>query len=168
MHSRILAIDVHYQADKATAAGVCFDDWTASSVTKEVVVELDHIAEYQPGEFYRRELPCLLAVLERLDNPPCVIVIDGYVWLDANLHPGLGGRLFDSLNGQIPVVGVAKTRFIGAPAVEILRGRSRTPLFITAAGADATAVADSVKSMAGPDRLPLMLKRVDHLSRGIG
>lgn len=38
------------------------------------------IAPYQPGEFYRRELPCLLAVLAC--GPVAeVIVVDGYVWL---------------------------------------------------------------------------------------
>jgi deoxyribonuclease V len=37
--------------------------------------------------------------------------VDGYVWLDSNGTPGLGGRLWASLDQRVCVIGVAKTRF---------------------------------------------------------
>ena len=43
-------------------------------------------APYRPGEFYRRELPPLRAVLEDLSGPG-LLVVDGYADLD--LTPGL-------------------------------------------------------------------------------
>jgi deoxyribonuclease V len=65
------------------------------------------------------------------------------------------------------VVGVAKTRFAGAggSAVPICRGGSRSPLYITAAGADAIDAAGWVAAMHGPHRVPTLLKRVDRLAR---
>ena len=55
------------------------------------------VAAYVPGQFYRRELPCLLAVFGLVRQPLEIILIDGYVWLDAQGMPGLGGHLFDAL-----------------------------------------------------------------------
>ena len=82
MRPKVLVLDVHYEAEKATAAGVLFCGWSVSHSTHEEIVQLDHVAEYQPGEFFRRELPCLMAVIQRFENAPELIVIDGYVWLD--------------------------------------------------------------------------------------
>lgn len=45
-------------------------------------------AEYLPGEFYRRELPPLLAVIPR-SSALALIVVDGYVDLDAAGRPAL-------------------------------------------------------------------------------
>src|SRR5438477_505234 len=66
----------------------------------------------------------------------------------------------------IPVIGVAKTRFRTAThAVEVLRGRSARPLFVTAAGMPAAQAASLVRRMAGPFRLPDALRRADALAR---
>jgi deoxyribonuclease V len=123
---------------------------------------------YQPGQFFRRELPCLLAVLRELP-PVAVVVVDGYVWLDGVSVAGLGAHLYQALAGKVAVVGVAKTKF-GGPggAVEVVRGRSTRPLFITAVGMDAQRAAEHVRSMHGPDRIPTLLKRVDSLARQAG
>jgi len=32
--------------------------------------------------FYKRELPCILKLLDKLEQPPSCIVVDGYVFLD--------------------------------------------------------------------------------------
>ncbi|HYH68074.1 MAG TPA: endonuclease V [Urbifossiella sp.] len=119
------------------------------------------VADYEPGSFYRRELPCLLGVLA-LGPRPDVVVVDGYVWLAGDV-PGLGAHLHAALGGV--VVGVAKTRFASAAAVEVCRGASRSPLFVTAAGAAAEVVAAWVAKMHGPYRVPTLLKRVDALAR---
>jgi deoxyribonuclease V len=68
---------------------------------------------------------------------------------------------------RVPVIGVAKTKYIGAEDVqEIRRGKSKQPLYISAVGLSALQAAEHVCSMRGPYRIPTMLKRVDLLSRG--
>ena len=49
--------------------------------------------------------------------------------------PGLGGHLYDALGSEADIIGVAKTAYKGgAHAEKLLRGRSQTPLYITASG----------------------------------
>jgi len=94
------------------------------------------------------------------------VIVDGYVWLDANGTPGLGGHLYEALAGKVTVVGVAKTVFRGAGwAIPVTRGSSAVPLFVTAAGIDPKRAAEELKVMHGPYRLPTLLKRVDRLCR---
>lgn len=165
MQQAILVMDAYYHADSAIAAGVLFDGWTASEPLQQVVVPVSPIVEYQPGEFFRRELPCLKAVLEQFSNLPEILVIDGYVWLDNAGRPGLGQHLYEAINGRALVVGVAKTRFRGAPCVEVLRGKSQSPLFVSSAGVDDSTAAGWVTSMSGPYRIPTMIKLADQLTR---
>jgi deoxyribonuclease V len=128
------ALDVDYEEDVAYAAAVVFRDWADSDVLEEKVVAVAGVDPYQPGQFFRRELPCLLAVLRQL-RPRDVLLIDGYVWLDSLGAPGLGASLFQALEANVAVVGVAKTKFRGAEqALQIKRGRSSRPLFVTSAG----------------------------------
>jgi deoxyribonuclease V len=35
------------------------------------------VAPYRSGQFYHRELPCILAILKSLSELPQVIIIDG-------------------------------------------------------------------------------------------
>ncbi|MGV3663214.1 MAG: endonuclease V [Prosthecobacter sp.] len=162
----IACLDVHYTETVAHAAAVVFDDWTAAAALEEKVVRVEDIQPYVPGEFYRRELPCLLAILQAL--PPVeIVVIDGYVWLGSS-KPGLGAHLHQALGGAVVVIGVAKTKYASADAacvVEILRGTSERPLYITAAGMSAEAAAEHVRSMRGDYRTPTLLRCVDHLCR---
>jgi deoxyribonuclease V len=107
-----------------------------------------------------------LAVLQSVREAPQVIIIDGYVWLGPS-QPGLGAHLYEALGRRVAVIGVAKTRFLKAePVEEVLRGRSRTPLFVTAAGMDVVEAANHVRALHGPYRIPTLLKRADQLSRG--
>ena len=163
----ILATDVHYPASGgARAAGVLFDDWASGVVTREVVIPIDAPAPYVPGRFFERELPCLLAVIEQFDTLPDAVIIDGYVSLGADAKPGLGAHLYAALGARGAVIGVAKTRFEGTPSeTAVVRGTSRQPLFVTAAGMDAGAARALVKAMHGPHRIPTMLRAVDRLCR---
>ena len=161
----ILTVDVSYQADRAVAAGVLIDAWEDNAPVRVLRAELDQVAAYVPGQFYKRELPCILALLGQLDCPPEVIVVDGYVYLGSERLPGLGRHLYDALAGRSAVVGVAKTRFKDTPAAEVLRGGSRNPLYITAVGLDETDARHCVARMPGPHRIPTVLKLVDKLSR---
>src|SRR5262249_34338855 len=129
-HSRMLVcLDVSYRESAAYAAGVTFRDWSDSNPLDEKLVHIQNVEPYQPGQFYRRELPCLLAVLKQL--PPIdTAIVDGYVWLDGESRPGLGARLYEALHGKVAVIGVAKTKFHGTSRVcEVIRGSSKRPLF---------------------------------------
>lgn len=97
-------------------------------------------------------------------GPVGLFLVDGYVWLGEN-HPGLGAHLHQTLGGKLPVVGVAKNQYKEAPGVEVLRGGSTRPLFVTSVGIDVSLAAECVRTMHGPHRLPTMIKLVDHLCR---
>ena len=167
MTGPLAALDVDYRdADRlAVAACVLFRNWSDADASGERVAVFHGAAPYVPGELYRRELPALLAVLREVERPRLVLV-DGYVWLDgARARRGLGAHLHEALGGTTPVVGVAKNRFVGAAAVEVLRGESARPLFVTAIGVEPEWAADRVREMRGVGRLPTLLKRADQLCR---
>src|SRR5690348_16085214 len=108
----IVSLDVDYRANAtAQAAAVAFNDWQTATPIEQVVVPVANIAPYVPGQFYKRELPCLRAALQALSRPPTLVLIDGYVWLTTPTDPGLGAHLFVALGQSTPIIGVAKTKF---------------------------------------------------------
>jgi deoxyribonuclease V len=162
----IACVDVDYRDAGAVAACVLCRGWTDAHPAGELVERVAEVADYQPGAFYRRELPCLLSVLDKVAEPLETVVVDGYVWLHDQNTPGLGARLYEALGRIIPVVGVAKTRFRSAGAARpLLRGDSQRPLYVTAAGLDSGTAAEHVRSMHGRYRIPTLLRRVDQLCR---
>lgn len=162
----IAALDVHYDEGHArgTSAAVLFDDWQSAVPTAEHTAIVEGIQPYVPGQFFRRELPCILAVLAKIELPIHTLIVDSYVQLGD--RPGLGQILWEHLGGQTPVIGVAKTLFQGAAAVEVTRGDSHQPLFVTAVGIEPAEAAAHVRQMHGPFRIPTLLKRADQLARG--
>jgi deoxyribonuclease V len=159
-------VDVDYREASAVAACVLFHHWTDGDGYAELIEQVAEIQPYKPGQFFRRELPCLLAVLRKVAEPLRTVIVDGYVWLRDEQSPGLGAHLFDALERTIPVIGVAKTRFQGAAAArEVVRGDSRKPLFVTTAGIDLDQAARQIQEMHGTYRIPTLLKRVDQLCR---
>ncbi|QVL30219.1 endonuclease V [Telmatocola sphagniphila] len=163
----IAALDVHYDEVTASAfaAAVVFQTWKDEKPLREYTVRCSDIAEYIPGQFFQRELPCLNAILSLVEEPIDIVVIDGYVSLGDK--PGLGMYLWESLQKNKVVVGVAKTRYHSASAIELSRGGSKSPLFVTAVGMEATDAAAKIASMAGQHRFPILLKRVDRLAREV-
>lgn len=158
------AADVHYGDAEVVAALVTFDAWTDATAAREIVARRPpDAAPYTPGAFYERELPYLAALVEQLAMPLDALVIDGYVWLGPE-RAGLGKHAHDRLG--IPIIGVAKTSFAGATAIEVLRGASAQPLYVTAIGIDDALAADQIRGMHGPYRIPTLLKRADSLARG--
>jgi deoxyribonuclease V len=134
-----------------------------SRVVGQRVVAVDEVLPYQPGAFYRRELPPLLAMLAAQDELR-LVVVDGYADLDPQGRPGLGAHLHAELG--IPVIGVAKSAFRTAThAIPVLRGSSSRPLFVTAAGLAREFAADVVLHMAGSYRVPDAMRRADALAR---
>ena len=68
----------------------------------------------------------------------------------------------------ITVVGVAKTAFRTAEhALEVRRGASTRPLYVTAAGMPPEEAATLVQRLSGSHRIPDALRAVDRLSRGL-
>ena len=62
----IACLDVDYRGDEAAAACVLAAGWADEAPTRELVERVLGVAPYVPGQFYKRELPCLLAVLRRV------------------------------------------------------------------------------------------------------
>jgi hypothetical protein len=117
---------------------------------------------------------------------PRLIIVDGYVWLGvkangksavslparrpdfsepSRLRPGLGARLWEALSRQVPVIGVAKSRFKAAPAISVFRRASQRSLYITSAGVPPHEAAFAIVAMHGSGRMPDLLERTDHLAR---
>jgi deoxyribonuclease V len=163
----LLAVDVDYRADgSAVAAGVLFADWASGVIEDTLIRRVPSAQPYRPGHFFERELPCILAVLDDLPGRPEAILIDGHVVLGGARRDGLGAHLFKALNGAIPVIGVAKSRFRDTPVeAEIRRGNSIRPLYVTSLGISADVARHCVRSMHGEHRIPTVLGAVDRACR---
>jgi deoxyribonuclease V len=164
IHGLCVAVDVHYlRTGGARAAAVVAADAAFSQVLAERTAVVPEVPPYHPGEFYRRELPPLRAVLDGLGRLG-LLVVDGYADLDPGGRPGLGARVHAEFG--IPVIGVAKSAFATAThAIAVLRGTSTRPLFVTAAGMPRADAAELVRRMAGRFRVPDALRRADRLAR---
>ncbi len=166
----IAFLDVGYEDSGARAACVLADSWQSESPRATYVREIDATEPYEPGSFFRRELPCLLSVLRLPPSLPEIVVVDGYVWLPSPLRPGLGAYLYEALGRCASVVGIAKTAFAGVHSSDavarVFRGDSRSPLFITAVGMELAVAVQRVRQMAGKHRMPEMMRIADRLSRG--
>lgn len=162
-----IATDVQYFDDgTGRAAGIGF--WhtaDAGPAWTETHVQTG-IAPYEPGAFFKRELPCLLPLLQPRLSELTVIIVDGHVDLGPD-RPGLGRHLLNALpQWKGTVVGVAKNDFVGASPREVLRGGSVKPLYVTAAGPEADKAEQWVREMHGPFRFPTLLKLADQIARG--
>jgi len=165
----IAILDVDYRGNGARAACVVAESWSSEIPLATYICDIESVQEYEPGAFYRRELPCLLQVLGLLPSQPDAVVIDGYVWLSDASRPGLGAHLYQAMGVRTPVIGVAKTAFHGAAScpivVQVQRGSSKNPLFVTAVGVGPAVAGAWVHGMAGPHRIPTLLTATDQLSR---
>jgi deoxyribonuclease V len=160
----IAAVDAHYCDDGgATAAAVVFADFSDPRAHSTYVTRIPRVDRYVSGEFYRREMPCIMAILAEIEEDIDTVIVDGYVMLGD--RPGLGLYLWEALGGRKTVIGVAKTAFRGASPVEARRPGSRRPLYITAVGIDPTAAAQLILKMHGKHRLPTLLRLADSLTR---
>jgi deoxyribonuclease V len=164
----ILSVDVDYRDKGAFIAGITFNNWQDENESGIFKSMLKNIEDYAPGQFYRRELPCILKLIEEHGITPQTIVIDGFVYLDGNYKAGLGKHLYEALNRKVNVVGVAKRPFKGIPPeCVLLRGKSKKPLYITSAGMPLEVAKASIKSMHGKYRVPALLKKTDQICRQI-
>lgn len=164
----ILAFDTAYSGDRAKTVCIAFHDWfdlVPVSVHSETI---DGVADYEPGQFYKRELPCILSLLKTISlDKVKAIIVDGFVVLDDTGLPGLGAHLHAALNGRVPVIGVAKTNFatLHQLKAEVLRGTSAKPLYVTAIGMPLDQAAEHVRTMRGEFRMPHLLSELDRLTK---
>ena len=163
---QIACLDVYYLNETAQAACVVFGSESPNQMIAEYVTLISEVNEYIPGEFYRRELPCLLAVLAQVKEEIGLVIVDSFVWLGQG-KKGLGAHLYEALEGKLGVIGVAKTFFHDCTAcLEVYRGESKKPLYVSTVGFDLNLAGELVKNLQGEYRIPEVLKRVDQLSRG--
>ncbi len=161
-----LAIDIYYHDKGATCVGVFFE-WTDAQPTKVIRAFLDEVEDYIPGEFYKRELPCVMAVIYQVRQYKIdSIVLDSHVQL-GNGQKGLGEYVYEAVNEAYPIIGVAKRGFYNNAdyVKEVRRGESENPLYVSAIGIDLDEAADYIQNMHGEFRIPTMLKEVDRIGR---
>jgi deoxyribonuclease V len=163
----IACLDAAYSSTAAAVACVMIQHWDAKGADRIEVRRFDSPPErYEPGAFFKRELPLLMSIISEFEDAIQIIVIDGYVWLGANDQPGLGAHLFASLGHRIPVIGIAKTRYrIDTWSTPVLRGESRRPLFVTSAGIQTKTAAECLCRMHGDSRIPTILALADRTAR---
>ncbi|MCU0578615.1 MAG: endonuclease V [Desulfobacterota bacterium] len=95
----LAAFDVYYGKEGwASAAAVLFPSYDAAEPAAEYTELLPVAAPYVPGEFFRRELPPILALLHKFDRLPDEVIVDRYVLLGDK--PGLGYHLFTALGAE--------------------------------------------------------------------
>ncbi len=159
----LLAIDVHYKATYAKTVGVLFH-WENENPLRIITDIINDFADYEPGQFYKRELPCILQLLQQVNlNSVEAIIVDGHVYIDNNKTFGLGGHLWHALDQKIPVIGIAKKPFHNTKQVciPIYRGQSQNPLYMSCIGMDEQEALTKVQLLHGDYRIPTILKVLD-------
>ena len=163
----ILAFDTYYFENKAKTVCISFDDWSDEENYTVETETIENIEEYQSGEFYKRELPCILSLLNKIEiKNITTIIVDGFVYLDDDKRPGLGVHLYKQLR-NVPIIGVAKTNFatLDKNKRELYRGKSIKPLYITSIGIDLDEATKLIKNMKGENRIPTLVKKLDTLTK---
>ena len=161
-----LVVAVHFAGTQANAAAAAFDAWDAAEATKTYVSRIAHVETPVRGELDLRELPCVMQLLREHSLEPELILIDGFVHLDAVETPGLGQYLYHALGGRVPIVGVSKRSLPGlAQQFEVMREEETQPLLVTSAGIDIGAAKARLRAMHGRKRLPTLVKLVARLAK---
>ena len=164
-----LVMDVHLEGEGARVGAVAFDDWAAAEGTRHHALAIAHVEKPAKGELDLRALPWLIQLIEANRLQPEVIVLDGFVHLDAQDTPGLGRRLHDALAGRSAVIGVSKSVFKGSDTPDqfcVFREDETPPLVVTCAGIDLGAAKARVRMMHGRKRVPTLLKLAARIAKG--
>lgn len=162
-----LAVAVHFDGEGAVAAAVAFDEWAAPEASRTYSSRIAHVEPAVRGEPDLRALPCLLQLLREHALEPDLVLIDGFVHLDAQETPGLGRHLYQALGGRSAVIGVSKTARPGLPAqFEVAREDEARPVIVTCVGIDLGAAKARLRTMHGKRRVPTLLKLVARIVKG--
>ncbi len=179
---RVAGVDAHYGSDRIWAAVVVmeFPDLVA---LESALISRPTAFPYVPGLLAFREAPAMLEALDRLSLKPDLLLVDGH----GLAHPqrfGLACHL--GVLGDLPTVGVAKSRLVGVyeePGLErgasselvdngqtigvVLRTRKAVrPVFVSVGHrVSLKAAADIVMRCAARFRSPEPIRAADRLSR---
>ena len=180
----VAGLDVSYPRNRsqpARAAAVVMHMKDLSVVDQAVVEQSVHFP-YVPGYLSFREVPCLLAVLDRLSVSYDVIICDG----QGLAHPkGFGLACHLGVLTDMPALGVAKSRLYGryAPVAEskgawqslldndenvigaVLRTRDKVkPVFVSVGHRmDISSALSLVLALCPRYRIPEPIRRADSL-----
>lgn len=163
----ILAVDVYYKEQSAKVVGALFE-WEDKEPIKIISCQYNKVLPYEPGSFYKRELPCILELLKQVNLDELqAIIVDGHCYIDNNKSFGLGGFLWKALDKKTPIIGVAKKSFYKTDKVSfpVYRGKSNSPLFVSSIDYNTEDAVEKIKNMQGKYRIPDILKKVDQLTK---
>ena len=97
----IACVDTHYTDATSRTAVLLFERWADDAAFDEnVLKQQQESAEYVPGQFFLRELPCILHAIKSVQTGIEIIIVDGYVQL-GEARAGLGQKLFEALNEKV-------------------------------------------------------------------
>ncbi|WP_457419887.1 endonuclease V [Roseateles sp. P5_E7] len=145
---------------------MAFDAWDAAEATKTYVSHIAHVEKTVRGELDLRELPCVMQLLREHSLEPELILVEGFVHLDADETPGLGQYLYQALGERVPVIGVSKKSQPGLSAqFEVMREEETPPLLVTCAGMDIGAAKARLRAMHGRKRVPTLMKLAARLAK---
>lgn len=164
----IYGFDTYYYENFAKTVCIAFEKWDSETESFIYSENTEITSDYESGAFYKRELPCILSLLKKIDlQKGDLIIVDGYVTLDNSGKIGLGGYLYQSLDEKYPVIGIAKNGFNSEDDQRrtVFRGESRTPLFLTAVGIDVDEIQSNIENMHGTYRIPTLIKKLNQLTR---
>lgn len=181
----LLALDSYYKDGVCNTSMVVYEHYYSKESVYADTIYTQIPAEYVPGQFYKRELPGIEAILDKFStehpelwNQVKIIVVDSFVYLAnaTDQWDGLGARLYKRLlnktNRKIKVIGIAKSNFGTCDKLPqttiVYRGNSKRPLYVQAIGFDsieASCLGQWTQWLYGEHRIPKMLQDVDKLSR---
>lgn len=125
---RVAGVDVGFEAaGTVTRAAIAVLSFPELDLLETAMARRPTTFPYIPGLLSFRELPAVLEALERLREPPDLLVCDG----QGIAHPrqfGIACHL--GLLTDLPAIGVAKTRLCGAHAEPPDQRGAWTPLWL--------------------------------------
>ena len=163
----LLAIDVYYKESSAKVVGALFN-WEDKTPKKIISCTYEKVLPYESGNFYKRELPCILELLKQVQlNDLSAIIVDGHCYVNNDKSYGLGGYLYEALDAKVSVIGIAKRGFIhtNEVAFPVYRGESKNPLYLSTINYDVQKAIQHLQNMQGEYRMPTILKIVDQHTR---
>lgn len=165
-----LILDVGYfeqnQNTYAIISAIRFAGIQTHTILNQYKTTVHNVMPYKSGQFYQREMPCLLQLINEIKEPFDIIIIDGYVYLDGETQAGLGKHLYEHLNDKKPIIGIAKNSFQNINnQYAIYRGNSKKPLFITCIDFDLDNAKQLVKNLEGQFRIPNIINMVDKINK---
>lgn len=163
----VVVIDADYNEEtrEGHVAGIVAKDILAEQEEYVVTAIVTEVEDYIPGQFYRRELQSVEAIICQIKLEDIeMIVVDGYADSGTEEH-ALGTYVYEKYN--IPVIGIGKNKYDRCVLenLEVYRGESRKALYVTSKGLDNEQAKTFVKKMAGQYRLPYLVKFADNCAR---